>query len=96
MKQLEIIHLRLSGEPVEALSGQIHDSIRAAATDARVVTLYRRKGLETDVAIHINHLEGLGPDAKDSLGVRLASALKAYGLVEDQRCQLDYGLRLGP
>jgi hypothetical protein len=82
MKQLEIIHLRLSGESAETLRDQIRDSIRAAATGTRVVTLYRRKGLETDVAIHINHPEGLGPDAKSCLGVRLASALKAYGLVE--------------
>jgi hypothetical protein len=82
MKQLEIIHLRLSGEPVETLSSQIRDSIRAAGTGTQVVTLYRRKGLETDIAIHINHLEGLEPDGQSSLGVRLASALKAYGLVE--------------
>lgn len=82
MRQLEIIHLRSSGEPTEILSNQIAESIRAAETDTEVVTLYRRKGLETDVAIHIHHLKEPGAEGQSSLGVRLASALKAYGLVE--------------
>ena len=82
MRQLEIIHLRSSSERAETLSDQIRKSLRAAETDPEVVTVYQRKGLETDVAIHIHHIEGFEVNGQSSLGVRLASALKAYGLVE--------------
>ena len=82
MRQLEVIHLRSSGQSAETLSEQIRRSIRAAETGTRVVTVYRRKGLETDVAIHISHPEEVGADMRSSLGLRLASELKAYGLVE--------------
>jgi hypothetical protein len=47
-----------------------------------VVTRYRRSGLETDVAIHItshDHDAAAGPS---TLGLHVASALGAYGLVE--------------
>ncbi|MCP4641796.1 MAG: hypothetical protein GY851_15240 [bacterium] len=78
MKQLEIIHLRSSGEPAEALSSRIRESIREEDASTQVVTLYRRRGLETDVAIHIDHPS----DEPSGLGVRLASALRAFGIVE--------------
>ena len=82
MRQLEIIHLRSSDELAETLSEQIRESVREAEGDIKAVTLYRRRGLHTDVAIHINHLEGLEANELSRLGIRLASALKAYGLVE--------------
>lgn len=78
MRRLEIVHLRSSGEPPESLA----DLIRASITGegAEVVTLYRREGLETDVAVHIHHPEA--PARQGSLGLQLASALRAFGLVE--------------
>ncbi len=80
MCQLEIIHLRSSGEPLESLGRRIRESL--AAEDERwQVTLYRRQGLETDVTVHIRHPEA-GGDGPSPLGLQLASSLKALGLVE--------------
>ena len=59
MRQVEIIHLRSSSESVEALSEQIRESVREAESDIEAVTLYRRRGLETDMAIGMDL--GLGP-----------------------------------
>ncbi len=82
MIQLEIIHLRSSGEPVESLTKLISASIREGGEEASTLTLYRCHGLETDLAVHI-----LSPDVAIRMGpsdlaLRLASELRAYGLVE--------------
>ena len=82
MSRLEIIHLRSAGEPLESVGERIRDSIQEKEPSSDVVTLYRRRGLETDVAVHIQHL---GPSAKrgpSNLGLHLASALSTFGLVE--------------
>lgn len=81
MSRLEIIHLRSSGEPLESLGRRIRESLGAEGEDAEV-TLYRRDGLETDVAVHIRHLDSPGKDGPSGLGLQLASALRALGLVE--------------
>ncbi|MCP4662731.1 MAG: hypothetical protein GY856_45640 [bacterium] len=82
MKRLEIIHLRSSGQPPESLSDQIRESIRAEGESGECVTLYRRDGLETDIAVHIHHPEGSGSDGASGLGLQLASALRTFGLVK--------------
>jgi len=82
MSRLEIIHLRTAGKSSEFLARQIREAIGSEADGTGVVTIYRRNGLDTDVAIHIaSHGSGeeAGPGA---LGLHLASALSAYGLVE--------------
>ncbi len=81
MSRLEIIHLRSSGEPLAALGERIRESIRTQGESTEVVTLYRRQGLETDLAVHLRHLGGAG-DGPSALGLRLASALRSWGLVE--------------
>ena len=82
MKTLEIIHLRSSGEPLESLSRRIRDSITAESKSIEAVTLCRRQGLETDLAVHILHSGEPGRQGPSGLALRLASALRAYGLVE--------------
>ena len=82
MIRLEIIHLRSSGEPVESLTKLISASIREGGEEPLTLKLYRRHGLETDLAVHI-----LSPDAAIKMGpsdlaLRLASELRTYGLVE--------------
>lgn len=82
MSRLEIIHLRLSGRVLTELARQIHESVRAVAESSDRVAIYRRDGLETDVAIHIHRRgesEGAGPSA---LGLHLAAALREHGMVE--------------
>jgi hypothetical protein len=82
MRRLEIIHLRWFGGPLDTLSRQIRESLRAAEDSSEVITIYRRHGLETDIAIHIHHSELNNGEGSSTLGLRLASALRALGLVE--------------
>lgn len=80
MKRLEIIHLRSSGEPLDSLGRRIRESI--AEETAETVTLYRRQGLDTDLAVHIRHRTATEGQLPSDLGLRLASSLRTYGLVE--------------
>lgn len=82
MNTLEIVHLRSSGEPIETLGERIRGSIETEGTDTEVVTLYRRHGLETDVAIHIRHLNPRRWNGPSALALHLAYALRVFGLVE--------------
>ncbi|MEJ2189022.1 MAG: hypothetical protein P8Y93_06310 [Acidobacteriota bacterium] len=82
MSILEIIHLRSSIEPIDALTDRIRESIWAEGHGTDVVTLYRRHGLGPDVAVHIRYRGEGGVPGSSSLAVHLAQALKAYGLVE--------------
>ena len=82
MNQLEIIHLRSSVEPFEALRSRVTESIRTEGDPGEVVLLFRRCGLESDVAIHIHHHDDSGYDGPSVLGLHLAAGLKAHGLVE--------------
>ena len=81
MKRLEIIHLRLAG----GLPSDLIEEIRRSTTtksESASVGLYCRVNVENDIAIHL-HLEESGPDNQASdLGLRLAAALKEYGMVE--------------
>jgi hypothetical protein len=82
MSILEIIHLRSSIEPIDALTDRIRESIWGEGHGSDVVTLYRRHGLETDVAVHIRHRREAGGSGSSALAVHLAQALKTYGIVE--------------
>ena len=81
MKRLEIIHLRSSGQPLESLGERIRESISSGGGNEAVVTLYRRHGLETDLAVHIC-CHGKPQTRPSDLGLNLAAALREYGLVE--------------
>lgn len=82
MRRLEIIHLRSSGALLDSLIDGMIETIGAEGDRSNVVTLYRRNGLESDVAIHIQGLDRTGEEVPSTLGLRLASELKAFGLVE--------------
>ncbi len=81
MSRLEIVHLRSSGEPLESLSQRIRQSLANGGEHAEV-TLYRCAGLDTDLAVHIRHLEAPESGGPSRLGLQLAAALRASGLVE--------------
>lgn len=79
MKKLEIIHLRLAGNPPAALVERIHTSI--AAEDCLMeVRIYRHATLTTDLAVHL--LSGNGGACASDLGLHLAEALREHGMVE--------------
>ena len=82
MVQLEIIHLRSSGEPVDSLAKLISASIREGGEEVSTLKLYRRHGLETDLAIHVCRHGTAAGEGPSDLALRLASELRAYGLVE--------------
>jgi hypothetical protein len=81
MSTLEIIQLRLAGKPPENLCEMIKESIVANEGLSENVMIFRRDGLVTDLAVHIHHPETLSGEP-GKFGLRIASALKAYGLVE--------------
>jgi hypothetical protein len=82
MSRLEIIHLRSWGMPFGTLSDLIRRSIHKTPLKQSSVILYRRNDLETDLAIHILQVEPREEYGPSVLGLRLASALGALGLVE--------------
>jgi hypothetical protein len=82
MKILEIIQLRSAAHPLEELSKQIDDSLRETSPASAIVAIYRRAGLETDLAVHIHRSATPETGGPSELGLQLASELKAYGLVE--------------
>ena len=81
MSTLEIVHLRSSGEPLETLAERIKESIWNEG-GGEVVTVFRRNGLETDIAIHIRHRHSNGGNGASTLAFNLASALRSFGIVE--------------
>ena len=82
MSRLEIIHLRTAGKASATLARQIREAIGSEGDGTRFVTIYRRSGLDTDVAVHIACHGTGGKTGLSALGLHLASALSTYGLVE--------------
>lgn len=82
MKRLEIVHLRAPGEWLETLARRIKLSLMGEKPRPEAITVLRRDGLETDLAVHIRHLAGSETSGRSELGLQIASALRAYGLVE--------------
>ncbi len=82
MNRLEIVHLRCSGEPLDNLNELIRDSIWSEGDGAEVVTVYRRQGLDTDVAVHIRLDDAGDQHGPNALAFHLASALRLFGVVE--------------
>ena len=81
MTQLEIIHLRSSGESIEALIDRIKESIGKRG-DRISYSLYRSHGLDTDLAVHILRSDVAVEQGPSDLALRLAAEFRAYGLVE--------------
>ena len=81
MRRLEIIHLRLTDPRPLALLEEIGRSLPGRGEPVSI-NVYRNAKVMSDIAIHLR----LEADARDlgvtELGVRLASELRAYGMVE--------------
>jgi hypothetical protein len=80
LSTLEVILLRASGIPLAELREAIHASIGSMEPDAAVVQVYRRHGLDTDMAVHIRHPDG--PPQRSKLGLGLAASLEGHGSVQ--------------
>ena len=81
MSTLEIIHLRSSSEPIEDLAELIRESLWEDGRKDGVFTIYRRRGLATDLAVHIPHAEERA-EVPSRFGLQLVSSLAEFGLVE--------------
>lgn len=81
MNTLEIIHLRMAGESLQALVDVIRKSV-GSQPDSVDVRVYRHTKLETDLLVHLHRAMAQQSDCPCECGERLASMLRAYGMVE--------------
>ena len=83
MKWIEIIELRSTGNTRKQLEKHIQEIIDQAEKKSgqQTVKLYTRMKIETDLSIHLVHNSSEAKNRGSSLGLRLVSALKFYGLV---------------
>ena len=79
MSRLEIIHLRLAGGRPGGLVDQIRASIAGDDCPTEVAVFHHAR-VSTDLAIHLR--SGGSGDGVSDLGIRLAAALREYGMVE--------------
>ncbi|MCK4446085.1 MAG: hypothetical protein KAW56_03280 [Candidatus Marinimicrobia bacterium] len=79
MKWLEIIELRFGGNNRERLESQLQTLIDEAKQQA--IKVYSHVTVETDFSIHLRHDSKRADVSGSPLGLRLASVLKEYGLV---------------
>jgi len=83
MKWIETIEVRLAGNPwnqVETHMQEFIDQVEKEIGKPRA-KLYTRMMLDTDLSIHLFHDSGEADIQGSSLGIRLVSALKSFGLV---------------
>lgn len=83
MKWLEVIELRSVGSDPELLESQLQKLMNEVEkeTKKQAINVYSRVMIGTDFRIHLFHNSKVVENSKSPLGLRLASALKAFGLV---------------
>lgn len=83
MKWIEIIELRSAGNTRKHLETHLQEfmDLVKKKTEKQTVKLYTRMMIDTDFSIHLFHDSSEVKNRGSSLGIRLASALKSYGLV---------------
>jgi hypothetical protein len=82
VKWLEVIKLRSSGESPRLLEELGPSTTQIKESGLVKMITYRHAALETDLSIHL-HWESERPERTGSaLGLRLAQALKEFGLVD--------------
>ncbi len=81
IKRLEIIHLRLTGSQPPGLVALIRDSINNMDGFVKI-RIYNQPSIATDLGVHIHLNTHHNDPSYTELGIRLASALREYGMVE--------------
>jgi hypothetical protein len=83
MKCIEIIELRSAGNTRKQLEAHLQEFIEQMEkkTKQQTVKLYTHMMIDTDFSIHLFHDSSKIKNRGSSLGIRLVSALKSYGLV---------------
>lgn len=83
MKWLEIIELRMAGKQREPI-GQVLSDLEANSSNRSQtleMKIFKHATIETDYSIHLIHLSGSAQIHGSTLGLRVADALKEFGLV---------------
>jgi hypothetical protein len=82
MKWLEVIKLRSAGKDSELLKEFLLSIDKFSQRGLVEIEIYHHATLETDLSVHL-HWESERPERNGSdLGLRLAQALKEFGLVD--------------
>ena len=83
MNWIEIIEIRSAGSTRKHLETHLQEFIDQVEkkTEKQKVILYTRMMIDTDFSIHLFHDSSKVKNRGSSLGIRLVSALKSYGLV---------------
>ena len=83
MKWLEVVELRSVNSNRELLESHLLTLIAAIdkATQQQAIRSYRRAMIDNDFSIHLYHDSPKVENKGSQLGLRLASALKEFGLV---------------
>jgi hypothetical protein len=83
MKWIELIQLRSAGGNREILESELQRLIDEVdrKRKSKVVMAYSRVSIDTDFSIHIIHDSKKVENSGSRLGLRLAAALKEFGLV---------------
>ena len=82
MKWLEVIKLRLAGGGESLLEELLRPMAEVGQSGLVEIKTYRHAALETDLSLHL-HWESENPEQNGStLGLRLAQALKEFGLID--------------
>ena len=83
MKWVEIIELRTADSRRELLESKLLKLINQAEKEMKTKAFrsYRRAVVDTDFSIHLFHDSKKVEKCGSPLGLRIASALKAFGLV---------------
>ncbi len=80
-RRLEVLHVRLTRPGSAELVEEIR---RSAAAQPGLLSLrcYRHASFPTDLAVHLQLDQAASDPQVTELGVRLAAALREYGMVE--------------
>ncbi len=83
MKWIEVIQLRSVGSNREFLESQLQKLMNEVEreTKKQAIKSYSRVLIDTDFIIHLFHDSKKVENSGSPLGLRIASALKAFGLV---------------
>ena len=84
MNWLEIIELRSTGSNRQLLESELQNLIRELDRETRrqAIKAYHRMRVDSDFSIHLFHDSKEAEINGSRLGLRIASALKAFGLVK--------------
>lgn len=83
MKWIELIQLRSAGSKREILESELQRLIDEVdrKRKTKIIMAYSRVSIDTDFSIHIIHDSKKVENSGSRLGLRLAAALKEFGLV---------------